>query len=1017
MLPRPFFTLRCSIHKTILLLIFSGVFANSASWAGAYIFAGESNGINIITHPSGYTGTGTTLYVGVCIDTGSLNATDLEIPVQNNITIWNDLQPVHGNMTPGALASGLIDAESVLLHELGHCIGLAHVNLASESGASGSDQNYTKSTDGANNVHDINAGTDGVIGSADDIRGDDVNLHWFNPDNDPFLIPIPTPVDTTLYSRDVADLPIGDDWVVNADRSVSTFLGYTASESAMQQGSFYQEIQRELVSDDVSSILMAESGLDETSGTGDEYQLVLTYEGIVTNSGSQPECDITISIDDTSFAYCSVGGSYIGADHLQITSGNIHLGTSYNWHFNTQLINPPETDPPSPDAMTWATVPTTVDAYSITMTATTATDETGPVEYQFTCQEGGTGCTTSAWQTDTTYLATGLSPSTSYTYVVRARDAVPNTGGFSAAKSASTDSASPADPADLAGVAISGTEINLTWTDNSTNETGFKLERQSDGQGDWDVVAASLTPGTQMYPDSGLSQGTLYHYRVSAFNAIGSSGFSTADASTHDLPLDYDPSGLNATMASSSAINVVWTDVATNARSFVVQRSSVDSPYSWTDVGNVDPGIEEFQDTGLNANTKYWYQVYASNSGNVSSPSNVDNATTYFECSADIQIPANNWVFFSLPCTPSAPLSTQASEVFSIGPAVGSDYGTRWVIAKYDSSLPVPDWDFLDATENLVVGKGYILYSLDAFMPATLAGAFNTGGAITLDKEPGYGKWNLVGNPHIGTINWTGIEVHDGTSSHTWAEMDQDPRNPNKGYWCDDEPADPDCIMWRQMYKRFGYNTYNPYDGTGDTPSEQGTLDTAEAMWVRSHNAVSITMYLAAGGSAALSDAAPSAEKAKSKPIKGGGKGRNNANEWRVRLVATSDSLVDIGNWLGQQEGVQDGLDARDLEEWTPFGNPYLSILFTNPLFDEVDWGYTRDFRELTRKQEGEWSFVVRASSDVGEVTLTWEGDAQLFDNALLIDEISGKTIAVTPGGSYTFDLNGSEHPFRIVFN
>jgi hypothetical protein len=95
----------------------------------------------------------------------------------------------------------------------------------------------------------------------------------------------------------------------------------------------------------------------------------------------------------------------------------------------------------------------------------------------------------------------------------------------------------------------------------------------------------------------------------------------------------------------------------------------------------------------------------------------------------------------------------------------------------------------------------------------------------------------------------------------------------------------------------------------------------------------------------------------------------------------------------------------------------YLSITFTNPLFDEVSWGYTRDYRKLTNRPEGEWPFVVRTSSENTEVTLSWKGNAALFDNAQLIDEISGETITVVAGENYTFVTSGTEHSFRIVFN
>ncbi len=136
------------------------------SLAGAYIFAGETNGVDLILHPQGYTGTETLLTVEVCIDPSSLVPngsllTDMEKAVQNNIAIWNQLQPIVGNvLDDGAnnIPAGEVDFESVALHELGHCIGLAHVNAASESELPGNDTNSTKATDGVNGVFDINPG-------------------------------------------------------------------------------------------------------------------------------------------------------------------------------------------------------------------------------------------------------------------------------------------------------------------------------------------------------------------------------------------------------------------------------------------------------------------------------------------------------------------------------------------------------------------------------------------------------------------------------------------------------------------------------------------------------------------------------------------------------------------------------------------------------------------------------------------------------------------------------------------
>jgi len=87
--------------------------------------------------------------------------------------------------------------------------------------------------------------------------------------------------------------------------------------------------------------------------------------------------------------------------------------------------------------MTWASPPTASGPSSITMTATTASDASG-VEYYFECTGGGGN--DSGWQSSPTYVDSGLSSITSYTYRVKARDkaATPNETGWSAEASATT---------------------------------------------------------------------------------------------------------------------------------------------------------------------------------------------------------------------------------------------------------------------------------------------------------------------------------------------------------------------------------------------------------------------------------------------------------------------------------------------------------------------------------------------------------------------------------------------------
>ncbi|MCK5174196.1 MAG: hypothetical protein KAR47_12455, partial [Planctomycetes bacterium] len=80
-----------------------------------------------------------------------------------------------------------------------------------------------------------------------------------------------------------------------------------------------------------------------------------------------------------------------------------------------------DTDPPTPNAATFATAPVAVNSTIITMTATTGSDVTPPVEYYFAETSGNAGGSDSGWQTSAGYSDGGLSPETQYTYTVKMR--------------------------------------------------------------------------------------------------------------------------------------------------------------------------------------------------------------------------------------------------------------------------------------------------------------------------------------------------------------------------------------------------------------------------------------------------------------------------------------------------------------------------------------------------------------------------------------------------------------------
>ena len=75
----------------------------------------------------------------------------------------------------------------------------------------------------------------------------------------------------------------------------------------------------------------------------------------------------------------------------------------------------------------------------------------------------------------------------------------------------------------LASEAQSG-QLQLTWTDNSTNEDGFKIERKTGTTGTYAEIA-TVGADVTSYTNSALVDGTAYCFQVRAYNAAGNSAF------------------------------------------------------------------------------------------------------------------------------------------------------------------------------------------------------------------------------------------------------------------------------------------------------------------------------------------------------------------------------------------------------------------------------------------------------------------------------------------------------------
>ena len=202
-----------------------------------------------------------------------------------------------------------------------------------------------------------------------------------------------------------------------------------------------------------------------------------------------------------------------------------------------------DTTPPSaPGTLTAAAAA----AVEIDLSWGASTDNVAVTGYEiYRCQ--GAGCTTFTVLTQTTaattYQDTSVSPSTSYSYEVRALDGGGNRSPFSnvasATTPASTDTTPPSAPGTLSSTVISPTEIDLGWgaaTDN-VGVTGYRIDRcQGAGCTDFSHLVQLTGAGTG-YKDTTVVAATTYSYQVRALDAAGNLGpYSNATTATSQSP-------------------------------------------------------------------------------------------------------------------------------------------------------------------------------------------------------------------------------------------------------------------------------------------------------------------------------------------------------------------------------------------------------------------------------------------------------------------------------------------------
>ncbi|MBX3469258.1 MAG: hypothetical protein KF878_20480 [Planctomycetes bacterium] len=219
------------------------------------------------------------------------------------------------------------------------------------------------------------------------------------------------------------------------------------------------------------------------------------------------------------------------------------------------------------------------------------------------------------------YLDQGLQGGFNYQYRVRA---VYATQPMTPSEVVSVTTPVYPAPTNVTAQAFAWNQVFVSWTDTSSDESGFQIERYSAELEQW-LAVGWVPSGASNYLDQGLQGGAEYQYRVRAL--YFSQPMTPSSVVAIVTPAVPAPSGLSAFLMTDDRIALTWHDPSHEETAFVVERR--EPPGEFFFLTSVPANMTFYEDTWLPPGTTYEYRVLAEYAGGVrSAPSNVASATT-----------------------------------------------------------------------------------------------------------------------------------------------------------------------------------------------------------------------------------------------------------------------------------------------------------------------------------------------------------------------------------------------------
>jgi chitodextrinase/uncharacterized protein YdeI (BOF family) len=431
-----------------------------------------------------------------------------------------------------------------------------------------------------------------------------------------------------------------------------------------------------------------------------------------------------------------------------------------------------DTSPPSVPSGVQATG---VSSSSIQLTWTASTDDLGVAGYRIH-RNGSEVGTTAA----TSYLDTGLSAQTSYSYTVSAYDAAGNSSAQSSPPAAGTtmppDTTPPSVPTNVQASALSSSSIQVTWTASTDNRgvEGYKVFRNGGQVG---------TTAATSYSDAGLLPGTEYSYTVSAYDGDGNQSAQSSPPAVATTTINTTP------LRPTDDVYTDQTAPSTNrnsAGSILVKRWPNYNRYGWIEF-NLGESNHYVQSATLEL-----YQTSTQGSG----PWTMTVAVKQYDFD-ETQLNWNNQVTSGYTSVGNITVDTTINDTHSIDvtDAWNNNKGAVVTFRLFGSADEDKSARFQDRELSQLSGAGHrprIRFTIDATPPSNPTACSETHGAAN-------NVWQrTISDP---AFTWSGAaDAHAGVEGYYWyfgTNSSADPTN-----WTASEGCDPGAVASGTYYLR-----------------------------------------------------------------------------------------------------------------------------------------------------------------------------------------------------------------------